>query len=53
MVTFLIFIEGALIIILLGKIIHQIHTGNTKKKLSFLALYIVLVILFIVIYKII
>ncbi len=51
MITFLIFTEGLIIIILIGKIVHSVRTSrNPKKALQFLIFQVILIIILSVLY---
>mgnify|MGYP006932473622 FL=1 len=53
MITFLIFIEGLIVIILIGKIVHSIRTSrNPKKTLQFMAFQVTFIIVLTILYNI-
>lgn len=53
MITFLIFIEGIIMIILIVRIIHSIRTSrNPKKTLQFIAFQVTFIIVLTVLYNI-
>lgn len=53
MITFLIFIEGIIMIILIVRIIHSICTSrNPKKALQFMAFQVTFIIVLIILYNI-
>ena len=54
MITFLIFTEGLIIIILISKIVYSIRTSrNPKKALQFIAFQVILIIVLTILYIII
>lgn len=53
MITFLIFTEGLIIIILISKIVHSVRTSrNPKKALQFIAFQVTFIIVLTILYNI-